>query len=724
MQAKDPTVTTQTALDLGLTKEEYERIGEILGRLPNFTELGAFSVLWSERCSYKNARFWLRSLPRAEGRLDGSPDAPSPRLISLGEGLNCLLHFESIPRPGYPENWPGSVGNLLRQSAARGAQPLAFLTAFFLGGSGRPATDTQWDRTRTHLEATVSLMEVPMPRSWFYYDAAYEEHPVANILSVGLSDNGIAAVTGEADNPVFIAGAPVGVEGLDEVSFALAAPAEVKSPAGKESAGPAPDNKLPAAIRQVLKTGAVVGIQAIGPGGLAGAAVEMCAAAGTGMLIDLDRVPVLYDDLLPFEILLSESAGRLLLVGKKGMEPLLGQAFAEVGLIWQAVGEVTRTGRLEVFHHGRKAADLPVHPLARSGAPIYQREYSRPTHLKKNDSFKASRFSQPDNYPETARRLWTSIAGRNYGLFSAASSATDPADAVLLPLEAPDRMLAVALQGNPAYASADPQTGAMIAAAGAARQIICSGGEPLAFSTCLNFGNPYQKEVYWQFVQAVKGIGEVCKKLNIPVADSQVRFYNQSIREGGLRPIPATPVIALLGSTQRPMFLGFRETGHQIYMIGTPTNDLACSEYLRLLHGVTASPPPRFDLDEELHIQQNLRKLIREARIESAHTISEGGLFVALIEAALARGLGFNIETDNNFRKDAYLFGEGQNRTVISVTSENEDDLVNFLNSHNVSFTKLGEVAGDRIVIDEEDYGRVAEWQGPVDPTFQEKTDA
>jgi phosphoribosylformylglycinamidine synthase len=266
--------------------------------------------------------------------------------------------------------------------------------------------------------------------------------------------------------------------------------------------------------------------------------------------------------------------------------------------------------------------------------------------------------------------------------------------------------------------------GTMIAVAEAARNIVCSGGEPVAITNCLNFGNPYNPEVYWQFVHAIKGMGEACKRFGTPVTGGNVSFYNQSVVKDKTEPVYPTPTIGMLGildNAERRMTLDFKAPGHPIYMIGTPQNDIACSEYLRIVHKVNLSPAPHFDLDEEYHIQLNVKALIKNGMIQSAHDISEGGLFTTLLESAMVNGLGFDVETDSNFRKDAYLFGESQSRVVVSCTPGLEDELVNYLNSHNVPFTKLGEVTGENIVIDREDYGALPEWKALYDNYLHQK---
>ncbi|NUO03661.1 MAG: phosphoribosylformylglycinamidine synthase subunit PurL, partial [Saprospiraceae bacterium] len=449
--------------------------------------------------------------------------------------------------------------------------------------------------------------------------------------------------------------------------------------------------------------------------------------------IDLDKAPTRQANMKPFEILLSESQERMLIVGVKGREAELKAVFDKWDLVCEQIGEVTDTRRLEFYFHGEKVADVPTQELVLGGgAPVYKREYTKPEYLRKNAQFKSSAVPRPENYIDTARRLFASpnlvskrwIYEQYDSMVRTGSMSTNkPSDAALVWVKGTKKALALTTDCNAAYVYADAYIGTMIAVAEAARNIVCSGGEPVAITNCLNFGNPYNPEVYWQFVNAIKGMGDACRKFDTPVTGGNVSFYNQSVFKDRTEPVYPTPTIGMLGilddtSLQTGMY--FQESGNQIYMLGTPHNDLGSSEYLRVIHNIQHSPPPHFDLDEEYHLQQQIKALIRKRMVRSAHDVSEGGLFGALLECAMVEGLGFDVETDSNFRKDAYLFGESQSRVIISVKPEMEDELVNHLNAHNVSFSKLGEVKGDRMTIDGEDYGSVASWKQIYDNTLAE----
>ncbi len=452
----------------------------------------------------------------------------------------------------------------------------------------------------------------------------------------------------------------------------------------------------------------------------------------TGMFINLDQMPVRQSDMAPFQLMLSESQVRILVVGKKEAESRLTELFQKWDLSCSQIGEVTDSGLLEFKHQGQLVAQIPAAHLAPGGdAPAYQRNYAKPDYLRKIKKFNLNKISKPKDYREAAQKIWQSpnVISRKwiYEQFDSTVqnntvTANIHCDAAIIRLKETNEGLALTTDCNPSYVQADPYVGAMIAVSEAARNITCSGGQPVALTNCLNFGDPNQPDVYWQFVNAVKGMSDACRKLETPITGGHVSFYNQS----SSTPVSPTPTIGMVGLIEdldHIMTLHFKEEGHQIYMLGTPHNDVGGSEYLRAVHDLNISPAPKFDLDEEYHNQYNLRVIIRKKLILSAHDISEGGLFVSLLEAALPNGLGFDIETDGNFRKDAYLFGESQSRIIVTVSVDNEDELVNYLNSHNVSFSKLGEVTGKRILIDNQDFGLVAEWKKQYENTLVKKLD-
>jgi phosphoribosylformylglycinamidine synthase len=425
--------------------------------------------------------------------------------------------------------------------------------------------------------------------------------------------------------------------------------------------------------------------------------------------------------MLPWEILLSESQERMLMVVKKGKEKTVEDILNKWDIPFSMIGEVTDTKRLEYFFNGQLVANLPAESLVLGGgAPVYIREYKEPSYFSEAKKFSAEKIKQPKDLKEVARFLLShpNIASKRWvyeqydSMVGTVNQSTNsPADAAIVNLKETNRALAFTVDCNARYVHADPETGTAIAVAEAARNIICSGGQPLAITNCLNFGNPYNPEVYWQFVGAIKGMGAACKKFNTPVTGGNVSFYNQSSDDG---PVFPTPVIGMLGILEKKnkMSLHFKHRGDLIYLIGEIREDIACSEYLYSFHKVKLSPAPYFDLEEEYKMQQAVSAVIRKGLIRSAHDCSDGGLFIALAESSIHGNIGFRISTYHEqlrIRPDAFLFGEGQGRVVVTVSPSDEDAFIDEMLTHNVNFRLLGTVMGDEMVIDKETFFKVEE---------------
>ena len=724
-------ITVETAKNLGLTADEFDQIKEIMGRTPNFTELSIFSVMWSEHCSYKNSIHWLKTLPREGSRLLVGAGEENAGLVDIGDGLGCAFKIESHNHPSAIEPYQGAatgVGGIHRDIFTMGARPIAALNSLRFG-------NPELKHTKRLIKGVVSgigdygnCFGVPTVGGEAYFDECYNQNILVNAMSVGIvkADETVSATSEGPGNPVFIVGSATGKDGIHGATFASADLTEDSAddlPA-VQVGDPFQEKLLLEATLEAIKTGAIVGMQDMGAAGITCSTSEMSAKGGTGMRIDLDKVPTRQKNMQPFEILLSESQERMLIVAHKGQEHLLLEVFDKWDLECEQIGEVTDTGRLEFYKDGELIADVEAEPLVLGGgAPVYQREYKKPTYLKKVNAFKIGKIKQPEDLIAAAKTIFTSpnILSKRWiyeqydSMVRTNSVNTNEAsDAALVRVKGSEKVLAVTTDCNSSYVYSDPYKGAMIAVSEAARNIVCSGGEPVAITNCLNFGNPYNPEVYWQFVHAIKGMGDACRKFNTPVTGGNVSFYNQTVLENSAEPVFPTPTIGMLGvldNISQRTTIRFKNEGDAIYMLGTPQNDIGSSEYVKRVHDVRFSPAPAFDLDEEFHIQHNMKLIIKKGFVESAHDVSEGGLFVSLVESAMAGNLGFAVETDYNFRKDAYLFGESQSRIVITVKSDNEDDLVNYLNSHNVSFTKLGEVKGQNAIVDEKDFGPIADWR-------------
>ena len=724
-------VDVEVAQNLGLTAEEYERVTEVLGRTPNFNELSIFSVMWSEHCSYKNSITWLKTLPRDGERLLVGAGEENAGLVDIGDGLACAFKIESHNHPSAIEPYQGAatgVGGIHRDIFTMGARPIAALNSLRFG-------DPALAHTR-HLVAGVvrgigdygNCFGVPTVGGEVYFHPSYNQNILVNAMSVGIVRHGetVSAAADGPGNPVFIVGSATGKDGIHGATFSSADLTEdsAEDLPAVQVGDPFQEKLLLEASLEVIKTGAVVGMQDMGAAGITCSTSEMSAKSGTGMRIDLDKVPTRQPDMQPWEILLSESQERMLIVCKKGMERELLAVFDKWDLECEHIGEVTDTGRLEFYAGGELVADVPSEPLVLGGgAPVYERETARPTYLDAVEAFDPAAVGVPEDLLATARELFTApslvskqwITDQYDGTVRTNSMTENEAsDAALVRVKGTDKALAVTTDCNSAYVYADPYRGAMIAVAEAARNIVCSGGEPVAITNCLNFGNPYNKEAFYQFTNAIRGMGDACRAFGTPVTGGNVSFYNQSQYEGGrVEPVYPTPTIGMLGVLDHRKYattLGFKEQNDVIYLVGDSHNDIASSEYLRRIHGIEHSPAPHFELEDELKLQGAIRDAIRAELIRSAHDVSDGGLFQSLTESAIEGGHGYTITTDPAFRKDAYLFGEAQSRVVLTANDSQTAALEDLLHEHGVGFRVLGIVEGDDVTVDGQDWGNLAEW--------------
>lgn len=733
-------VTVETAQKLGIIPEEYEKIKEILGRNPNFTELSIFSVMWSEHCSYKNSIAWLKTLPKEGPHMLAKAGEENAGLVDIGGGLACAFKIESHNHPSALEPYQGAatgVGGINRDIFTMGARPIAQLNSLRFG-------DIKLDRTKWLIKGVVkgigdygNAFGIPTVGGEVFFDECYNTNPLVNAMSAGIVKVGetISAISYGVGNPVFIVGSSTGKDGIHGATFASADITESSSeqlPA-VQVGDPFQEKLLLEATLEVIKTGAVIGMQDMGAAGITCSTSEMSAKGEHGMIIYLDKVPMRQKGMVPFEILLSESQERMLIVVEKGREEEVKKVFDKWDLNCALIGEVTDTKRLQYYMNGELVADVPAEDLVLGGgAPVYQREYREPSYYAKTKKFHIEQTEEPEDLKEVAMFLagHPNIASKKWvynqydsmvGTINMSTNA--PADAAIVNLKGTNKALALTVDCNSRYVHADPEIGCAIAVSEAARNIVCSGAEPSAITNCLNFGNPYNPEVYWQFVGAIKGMSKACTKFKTPVTGGNVSFYNQSTIDGVTVPVFPTPTIGMMGVLQDKALktgLDFKNENDLIYLIGESKNDINSSEYLYSYHKVKLSPPPYFDLDKEFALQEVIKKLIQNKLIVSAHDCSDGGLFITLLESAMPRGLGFDIITDIDFRKDAFLFGETQSRVVVSVSPETEDDFIEFMAKMDVPFIVLGEVNDGKIYIDDEDWGRVSEYKNRNDNAIEE----
>lgn len=721
--------TVEQATELGLLASEFEMIKGILGRTPNFTETAVYSVMWSEHCSYKNSILWLKKLPKDGPHMLVKAGEENAGLVDIGGGLGCAFKIESHNHPSALEPYQGAatgVGGINRDIFTMGARPVAQLNSLRFG-------NIKEDRTKWLVKGVVkgigdygNSFGIPIVGGEVFFDDSYNTNPLVNAFSAGILDTKtiISAKAKGVGNPVFIVGSSTGKDGIAGAAFASKDITEdsANDLPSVQVGDPFMEKLLLEATMELAQTDAIVGMQDMGAAGITCSSCEMSAGGGVGMDVHLDRVPTRQENMLPYEILLSESQERMLVVVHKGKEDVVKRIFDKWDLNAEEIGVVTEGGRVRYFMNGEIVSDLPAESLVLGGgAPQYEREYREPAYYQEYKKFNIDSIVQPSNLKEVAFSLLENpnIASKKWvyeqydSMVGTKTMTTNrPSDAGVVNIKGTDKALAMTVDCNSRYVHADPEVGTMIAVSEAARNITCAGGEPSAITNCLNFGNPYNPESYWQFVGAIKGMSAACLKFETPVTGGNVSFYNQTVKNGIEVPVFPTPTIGMIGVLEDKtniMTLDFKQKGDLIFIIGQSHNDISSSEYLVSYHGVKASPAPYFNLEEEYAVQQTIKSLIREKLINAAHDVSDGGLFIALTEMSMPNELGFDIVTDSEIREDAFLFGEGQGRVVVTVTEDQEDEFLEAMMESGVSFTLLGHVTKGKLMVDEDHYGFITE---------------
>ena len=728
-------ITVQTAEKLRLTAEEFELIKQKLGRTPNFTELCAFSGMWSEHCSYKNSIKWLKTLPRDGGRMLVAAGEENAGLMDMGNGFGVVFKIESHNHPSAIEPFQGAatgVGGIQRDIFTMGARPIASLNSLRFGNLKDKKTQRLLSGVVHGIGHYGNCFGVPTVVGEVYFEDCYHTNPLVNAMSVGIMKAGdmISATAAGIGNPVFFVGSATGKDGIGGASFASAditAESAEELPA-VQVGDPFQEKKLLEACLELINTGAVVGMQDMGAAGIICSTAEMSAKGGVGMRIDLEKVPTRQQNMKAWELLLSESQERMLIVVEKGKEEAVLKVFEKWDLSASNIGEVTGDGLLKFYMHGELEAEIPAHELVLGGgAPQYTREYREPKYFEKIKAFDINTIADVTNLKATAEQLVQipNIASKRWvytqydSMVGAANTSTNsPSDATVVLAKGTGKGLAVTVDCNSRYVFADPYKGGMIAVAEAARNIVCSGGEPIGVTNCLNFGNPYDPEVYYQFVKAVTGMGDACRKFNTPVTGGNVSFYNQN-PDGPVYPTPTIGMVGIVDDVHAKMTLDFKNEGDLIILIGTQQNDIASSEYLHKLKKVEFSPAPHFDLDEEYTVQQLIASLIKEKKINSAHDISEGGLAITLLESGFHRNLGFAVQANTAIRNDAFWFGEAQSRVVVSCSAEQLNHIEAAAQKAGIAVTVLGAVTSGNIEVNGEAWGNIEAWKNLYDTAIE-----
>jgi phosphoribosylformylglycinamidine synthase len=687
--------------------------------------------MWSEHCSYKNSITWLKTLPRDGENLLAKAGEENAGLIDIGDGWACAFKIESHNHPSALEPYQGAatgVGGINRDIFTMGARPVAQLNSLRFG-------DPSLEKTKWLVRGVVkgignygNAFGIPVVGGEVFFDECYNVNPLVNAMSVGLVRHGetASAISMGVGNPVYIVGSSTGKDGIHGATFASGDLNEesAKDLPAVQVGDPFQEKLLLEATLEVIKTGAIIGMQDMGAAGITCSTSEMSAKGEHGMDIWLDKVPVRQQGMLGWEILLSESQERMLMVVEKGREAEVEAVFEKWDLHFAVIGIVTEGDRLRYYMKGELEADVPAFDLVLGGgAPVYKRDFNEPASFAEAQKFSIDTIIEPSDCKHVAKTLLShpNIASKKWVyeqydsmVGTATMSANMPSDAAIVNVKGTSRALALTVDCNSRYVNSDPEKGASIAVAEAARNIVCSGAKPLAITNCLNFGNPYVPEVYWQFVKAIQGMGAACKAFGTPVTGGNVSFYNQTQVGSETIPVFPTPTIGMLGLLEdksNQMGLAFQKADDLIYLIGESRNDINSSQYLTTIHSVRQSPAPYFNMEEELDMQHAVLKLIESKLLVSAHDVSDGGLFTTLAESSFVNKLGFKLTSDDSVRTDAFLFGEAQGRVVVSVSPEKEEEFVEFMALTNVPFSLVGSVTTSEVIVDEVSWGQMDEFE-------------
>src|SRR5713226_3207895 len=720
-------VTPQIAAEHGLTPEEYARIQKILGRDPNFTELGIFSVMWSEHCSYKSSRVHLKRLPTSGPRVVQGP-GENAGVVDIGDGLCAVFKIESHNHPSFVEPFQGAatgVGGILRDIFTRGARPIAVLDSLRFGpiapgpGAGS-ATAEEIARNRRIFDGVVrgigfygNCFGVPTVGGEVQFEPCYSNNPLVNALALGIArrEELFFARAKGTGNPVIYVGAKTGRDGIHGASLVASAEfteeSKQKRP-GVQVGDPFVEKLLLEACLEAMQTGAVVAIQDMGAAGLTSTSCEMASRGGLGIEIELARVPQREPGMTPYEMMLSESQERMLLVAERGREQEVLTVFAKWGLDAVEIGRVTEDGLVRVLHRTQIAAEIPAHALAEEG-PVYQRPLSSPAPVANERLVEfgpagadlTANFRRLLAAPAIASKRWI---WEQYDYMVRTNTLEPPGagDAAVVRVKGTKRALALASDGNGRWCRLDPFVGAQLAVAEAARNVACSGAKPLAATNCLNFGNPEKPEVMWQFSRAIDGIAAACTALEIPITGGNVSFYNETLGRS-IDPTPVLGVLGMLEDATRALGMAFRAEGDVILLLdghagaaSAPENskrEFSSSEYARTIHGVAAGAPPTVDLAAEKRLIALLVALAGEGVLQSAHDVSDGGLAVTLAESCFASdGLSARVSLTSKEPDEAALFGERGARAVVSVTSTNLARALSLAAQYGVAAPEVGRV--------------------------------
>jgi phosphoribosylformylglycinamidine synthase II len=713
----------QAVLDRhGVTPEEYERIRQFLGREPNLTELGIFSVMWSEHCSYKSSRVHLKTLPTQGPQVLQGP-GENAGAIDIGEGLAAVFKIESHNHPSFIEPYQGAatgVGGIIRDIFTMGARPIALLNSLRFGPLDAPGTPRLLEGVVAGIAGYGNSIGIPTVGGEIAFEPSYAGNPLVNVFCLGIAKASeiVKGVASGVGNAVYYVGAKTGRDGIHGATMASAEFDEKsaeKRPA-VQVGDPFMEKLLLEACLEVMKTDALVGIQDMGAAGLTCSTTEMGSRGGAGVQIDVALVPQRETGMTPYEIMLSESQERMLLVAKRGREAEVERIFEKWDLHAVKIGEVTSDGVLRVKDHGAVVAEIPNRALT-DEAPVYRRPMAEPEYLKEAQQLDLDAIARAPRgialqdtllallaSPTIASKKWVY---RQYDHMVRTNTINFPGfGAGVVRIKGTDRALAMSLDGNGRYCYLDPRRGAMLAVAEAARNVACAGAQPLGATNCLNFGNPERPAIMWQFAKAVEGMGEACRALGVPITGGNVSLYNETDGKA-IYPTPTIGVVGLLERADRVLSRRFQESGDVIVLLGEGRGELGGSEYLKIVHGLVRGMPPSIDLDAERALQRLLVALATESLVRSAHDCSDGGFAVTLAECCFdTAGMGAEVSIagtavcrDQALNDTAALFGESASRAIVSTSPDALARVLERAASVNVPARVIGQTGGNRLRI-------------------------
>ncbi len=696
--------------DHNLTQEEYQLIVKLLGRDPNLTELGIFSLMWSEHCSYKSSKVHLKKLP-VKGKHVIQGPGENAGIIDIGDGLAAVFKIESHNHPSFIEPYQGAatgVGGILRDIFTMGARPVACLNSLRFGPLSEPKNKAIMEGIVSGIAGYGNSFGVPTVGGEVYFHECYSLNPLVNAFCLGIArkDKIFYAHANGVGNAVLYVGAKTGRDGIHGATMASAEfgeDLEEKRP-NVQVGDPFMEKLLLEACLEVMDKGLIVGIQDMGAAGLTCSTSEMAANSGVGLEIDLDLVPMREQGMTPYEIMLSESQERMLIVAEKDKVKESQEIFAKWDLDAVVIGKITVGTRLKVKSEGNWVVDIPVDAIVKS-CPVYERK-SRPPPLR-SKSETLEKLPCPDNFNQVFLKLLSSPTisdkewvFRQYDHMVQTNTVVLPGvDASVIRIKGQSRALALTLDGNPRYSYLDPRMGGRIAVAEACRNLACVGARPVGVTNCLNFGNPEKPEIMWQFQEVVEGISEACRAFDIPVTGGNVSFYNET--EGNsIFPTPVLGIVGIVDDVTKIMTPGFKAEDATIILIGESREELGGSEYLKCIANTEDGPSPQLNLDKEKRIQGFCLDAISKGLLLSAHDISEGGLAVCIAECAFHSlgKTGCRVNIPEKIRPDASLFGESQSRILVTVKKRDQGKIAVLAQKHRVPATILGKTGGTRLL--------------------------